>query len=391
MNEKDEWVSMVPISAYNGEGISELVKLTGKYWKSIKEKNLDKYFVFDVLNIRGQGICLEVFTKNINNLRKYVQKSKNIKMSGLYKNITVSASRYIENDDLSLYLPMTKYKDLVKQVLPGSPIYMEDSYMEEKIVKILNKYQIGWKKKFKYIDKNKQKGVYIKCDTISKYEALSQACNYEKIPIHGFSLGMILEKDLLYPLRMKKKNQEEYAVILVYSERIPECINKEIKIIYSKSIYEIIQQYQKYLEDLKFKEFQRNKDYDYDPCLLKIYSQYIFNAKNPIILGVRILDGYLKIGTPIITSISGIYIGNITKIKEKDSDICEVGKNKDVSIEISTNNKNYEYGKTFDSSENLLSLLSRKYLDFVKKNSKDKVIQHIKLFKSSKTHIYNSV
>jgi translation initiation factor 5B len=35
------------------------------------------------------------------------------------------------------------------------------------------------------------------------------------------------------------------------------------------------------------------------PCKLKILPHFIFNKRDPIICGVRVEDGFIKLGTPI--------------------------------------------------------------------------------------------
>jgi hypothetical protein len=35
------------------------------------------------------------------------------------------------------------------------------------------------------------------------------------------------------------------------------------------------------------------------PVVLKIFPQHVFNAKDPIVLGVEVVRGILKLGTPI--------------------------------------------------------------------------------------------
>lgn len=35
------------------------------------------------------------------------------------------------------------------------------------------------------------------------------------------------------------------------------------------------------------------------PCILSILPQYVFNKKDPIVCGVLVEDGILKVGTPL--------------------------------------------------------------------------------------------
>ena len=35
------------------------------------------------------------------------------------------------------------------------------------------------------------------------------------------------------------------------------------------------------------------------PCIIKILPQHIFNKKDPIVFGVEVVEGVLKVGTPL--------------------------------------------------------------------------------------------
>ena len=111
------------------------------------------------------------------------------------------------------------------------------------------------------------------------------------------------------------------------------------------------------------------------PCILKILPQHIFNQKDPIILGVEVFDGILKVGTPLCApAIGGLHIGKVQSIEcnGKEQDIARKGASVAVKI-INESNPNLTYGRQFDATHSLYSTLTRASIDALKANFKDKL------------------
>lgn len=73
-----------------------------------------------------------------------------------------------------------------------------------------------------------------------------------------------------------------------------------IKIFQADIIYHLFDSFTKYQEELKAKKREEFKHIAVFPCKLRIIPQYIFNARNPIVIGVQVEAGIVKEGTPII-------------------------------------------------------------------------------------------
>ena len=95
---------------------------------------------------------------------------------------------------------------------------------------------------------------------------------------------------------------------------------------------------------------------------MKILPNCIFNNKNPIIIGVEIVDGILYKGTPIcIPNKNHIELGQITNIQINNKNIEFAEKNQEVAISITPNisTQHYSYGRHFTHEDILVSKITK--------------------------------
>ncbi len=72
-----------------------------------------------------------------------------------------------------------------------------------------------------------------------------------------------------------------------------------IKIFQADIIYHLFDSFMAHREELRLKKREEFKHIAVFPCKLKILPQCIFNARNPIVVGVSVEGGIVKEGTPI--------------------------------------------------------------------------------------------
>ena len=111
------------------------------------------------------------------------------------------------------------------------------------------------------------------------------------------------------------------------------------------------------------------------PSICKILPQHIFNQKDPIIVGVEVLEGILKVGTPLcVPALGGLHIGKVISIESNQREQETARKGSSVSVKIQNEgNPNLTYGRQFDATHSLYSTLSRASIDALKENFKDKL------------------
>lgn len=109
--------------------------------------------------------------------------------------------------------------------------------------------------------------------------------------------------------------------------------------------------------------------------MIRILPQHVFNQKDPIIVGVEIVEGILKIGTPLcVPALGGLHIGKVTSIEANGKEQETARKGASVAIRIvNEHNPTITYGRQFDSTHSLYSTLTRASIDALKANFKDKL------------------
>ena len=106
---------------------------------------------------------------------------------------------------------------------------------------------------------------------------------------------------------------------------------------------------------------------------MKILPQHIFNQKDPIIVGVEVVEGILKVGTPLcIPALGGLDVGKVTSIESNGKEQQTAKKGSSVAVKIyNESNPTITYGRQFDATHSLYSKLSRASIDALKANFKD--------------------
>jgi translation initiation factor 5B len=103
-------------------------------------------------------------------------------------------------------------------------------------------------------------------------------------------------------------------------------------------------------------------------CAFQIIPQHIFNKKSPIIVGVEVVEGVLKLGTPlVIPSLEFLDLGRVTSIENNRKEVNSAKKGAQVAIKFSNDaNPTLTYGRQFDHTQPIYSKISRPSIDALK-------------------------
>jgi translation initiation factor 5B len=97
---------------------------------------------------------------------------------------------------------------------------------------------------------------------------------------------------------MHDKGLPEYATILAFDVRADAeatALSEEsnVKVFFADIIYHLFDQFSKYMEGIRATRRQAALSVAVFPCILKIMPNNVFNKKDPIILGVEVLEGII--------------------------------------------------------------------------------------------------
>ena len=131
----------------------------------------------------------------------------------------------------------------------------------------------------------------------------------------------------------------------------------------------------KYLEDLKAAKRDSTQDDAVFPAMLQIRKGCIFNKAKPIVMGCDVIEGVLKVGTPLAVVKEGglLDIGRVASIEHNHEEVAEAKKGEGVAIKLTppSDNPNIMAGRHFTEHDMVYSRITRKSIDVLKESFRD--------------------
>ncbi|KAL1561546.1 photosystem II [Salvia divinorum] len=208
-------------------------------------------------------------------------------------------------------------------------------------------------------------GVYVQASTLASVAALLKFCKTPEVnlPVGGMSIGAVQKTDVTKALGKRKK----YATILAFGVEVtPEASQLAqqlgVKIFTSDTIHRLFLQFKSYMDKIEAAEVA------VFPCVLKIVPGCVINAKDPIVLGVDVVQGVAKIGTPIcVPGREFVEIGWIVYIQDDDHRVLDYAtKGQRVTINILGSNpeeRKKMVGRHFEMEDELVSKITPDSVD----------------------------
>ena len=337
-------LAIVPLSARTGQGIPELLMvLTGlaqKYLEQqlqIEEAGFAKGTLLEVKEEKGLGTTLNTIIYN-----GHLAVNDTIVIGGVDEPIVTKVRALLEPAELTeMREKKSKFKNVkevfaatgVKIAAPGLEKAMAGmplrSCAEEDLEDVKREVQEEVGEVVK--EEGEEIGVLIKADTIGGLEALETLLREKQIPFSSALLGDVTKKDFS-KLESIKEKDEFYGVLLGFNIKMPPDLEeyrkaKNFTVIIHDVIYQVIDDYAQYVENLKKEIDKKELASIIRPCKIAILKGYTFRQSNPAIVGVEIEIGRIKTGDPIMNR-EGKRITSVKSLKEGQENvtIAEQGK-----------------------------------------------------------------
>ncbi|GAV91958.1 GTP_EFTU domain-containing protein/GTP_EFTU_D2 domain-containing protein/IF-2 domain-containing protein [Cephalotus follicularis] len=391
--EMEETFSIVPTSAISGEGIPDLLLLLVQWsQKTMVEKltfiNEVQCTVLEVKLIEGHGMTIDVVLVN-----GVLHSGDQIVVCGLQGPIVTTIRALLTPHPMKelrikgSYLSFEEVKAAqgikiaaqgLEHAIAGTGLYVvgPDDDLED----IKEAAMADMNSVMSRIDKSGE-GVCVQASTLGSLEALLEFLKTPEvsIPVSCISIGPVHKKDVMKASVMLEK-KKEYATILAFDVKVTPEVREladelGVKIFMADIIYHLFDQFKAYINNLKEEKKREAADEVVFPCVLKILPNCIFNKKDPIVLGVDVVEGIAKVGTPIcIPQKDFIDIGRIASIEDNHKPADSAKKGKKVAIKIvgsSSEEQQKMYGRHFELDDELVSRISRNSIDVLKANYRD--------------------
>ena len=393
--ENSDFVPLVPTSAITGEGVQDLLLLLcqisqRKLWRRLMWCANLQCTVLEVKAIDGMGMTVDLLV--VNGYLREGDKAVFCTLDGpivteIRGLLTPPPSRemrikseYIHHKEIKGALGVKVIGNGLEKVMAGTPVLVVGP--DDEVEDIKSEVMSDLTKLQEKLSTDK-KGVMVQASTLGALEALLQFLREDTkppIPVSAIGIGTIHKRDVTKISIMNEKGCPEYATILAFDVPVPKEAREHaeevnVRIFTADIIYHLFDQFTRFMEELTAKRREDAAAIAVFPSICKILPQHIFNQKDPIIMGVEVVDGILKVGTPLcIPSLGGLHIGIVTSIEQNGREQDTAKKGTSVAIKIvNEHNPTITYGRQFDASHSLYSTLTRGSIDALKSHFKDKL------------------
>ncbi|KAI0520807.1 hypothetical protein F5B22DRAFT_598476 [Xylaria bambusicola] len=382
------YVSLVPTSAHTGEGIPDMLKLILQLTQermvgSLMYLSEVQATVLEVKAIEGFGMTIDVILSN-----GILREGDRIVVCGVEGAITTNIralltpavmkelrvkSQYVHNKEVKAAMGVKISAPGLEGAIAGSRLLVvgpddDEEELEEEVEADLNKL-------FSRVSTS-GRGVSVQASTLGSLEALLDFLKDCKIPVANVGIGPVFKRDVMQCGTMLEKNPD-YAVMLCFDVKVDKeaqayAEENGIKIFTADIIYHLFDAFTKHMAEQLEKKKEESKLLAVFPCVLNTVA--VFNKTNPIVVGVDVVDGSLRVGTPIAAvrqSATGgkeiVSMGRVSSIERdhKQIPVCKKGQ-PSVAVKIEMGGHQPTYGRQLEESDTLYSLISRASIDCLK-------------------------
>lgn len=386
------YVSLVPTSAVTGEGMGNLLALIMEYSQTILWKRLLfveelQATVLEVKAIPGLGTTIDVILVN-----GYLREGETMIVAGTEGPIVTQIRSLLMPQPLKELRVKNAYVEY-KEVKAAQGVKIAAKDLEKAIAGInlriahnQEEIEICKEEVSKELHsalssiKVAERGVFVQASTLGSLEALLEFLKSSKIPFCSIRIGPVVKKDVMKASAMLE-HDPQFAVILAFDVKVERdaqemADNVGVRIFQADIIYHLCDRFTNYRKELKEQKQREFKDIAVFPCKLRVLPQCVFNSRDPIVCGVVVEAGVVKVGTPLcVPSKEFINVGIVTSIEvdHKPMEFARPGKEVCIKIENVPGETPKLFGRHFDEKDLLVSKISRQSIDACKDYFRDKL------------------
>jgi translation initiation factor 5B len=341
-------VAIVPTSAKSGEGIPDLFLVLSGLTQQFMMKKLEYSegpgvgTVLEVKEEEGLGTTIDVIL-----YEGMIKKNDQIVVGGREEPALLKIRALLEPKELDeMRDPKDKFKGVdviyasagikiaapgLEDALAGAPIRVAPKGMEDEVFDMVADELEGFR------IETKTDGIILKVDTLGSLEAIVDMIKEKNIPIQKADIGDVNKKDVIDAAIVGEKTPE-YSAILCFNVNVLDGAKEEvevndIKIFSSNVIYNLIDDYERWMIDVKESIKTDSLKDLMMPGKILLLPNHTFRASKPAIIGIEVLGGRIAPKLMLIRE-DNKRVGRIRQLQDQQESVHEVRKGKQVAMSI---------------------------------------------------------
>ncbi|MEM1928920.1 MAG: translation initiation factor IF-2 [Thermofilaceae archaeon] len=342
-------VAIVPISALTGEGIADLMLVLAGLAQRYLINRLHvaegpaKGVVLEVKETPGLGTTVAVILYD-----GVLRKGDTVVVGGLEKTIVTRVrailmpkpldemrspeDRFYLMDEVRAAAGVLVAAPDLDGAIPGAPFLAAPT--DEEVKRLIGEVEEEVKSVRVARD---TVGVVVKADTLGTLEALVGYLRRFNVPVRYADVGPVVKRDVVEAEIVKNADRFR-AVILAFNVKVTEEGEVEakargIRIFQSNIIYQLVEEYLKWYESERESEKRAELGRLILPGKIQLLPGYVFRRSDPAIVGVKVLAGRVRRGSPLITR-EGREVGEVMQIQVQRKPVDEAVKGQEVAVSI---------------------------------------------------------
>ena len=162
-----------------------------------------------------------------------------------------------------------------------------------------------------------ENGITLKADTLGSLEAVAYELSQKNIGIRTATIGEISRRDIIDVSTLPEQMDRVIAGfnVGISADAKSALQSNDTGVVTSNIIYGLVNDVEHWIKSRKEEMEEDRKQGMPVPSRIRIIPEYIFRAAKPVIVGVKVLSGRIKVGDNLIRT-DGKYAGTIKSIRE---------------------------------------------------------------------------
>lgn len=403
-----EYVSIIPTSAVTGEGVPDMLALLLNLTQNLMARKIQlvdfpQVTALDVKTVPGWGTTLDVILVN-----GTLHEGDTVVVCGMHGPIVTQVRalltpppmkesrvqhEFVSHKSITAAVGVKIVANHLEFAIAGTDVLVlhPDDDLEDLKDEVATSYRAAMEG-----FKTQSLGVHVQASTLGSLEALLlYLSTHEKpIPVASIGIGPLFKKDVIAASIMVEKDKR-YASILTFDVPIMPEAEAEAKalgvtIFSADVIYHLTDKFEKHMEQLTKARQSEMQGAAVFPAIAKIIPTAVFNMKDPIVVGVDVIEGKLLPGTPLCVILPGkpieenpnypgknvLVIGTVGSLEINHVEVKEAlagGPSVAVKIVQNDSQRTITYGRHFDHNNALVSAVTRDSINILKQEFREEL------------------